>query len=40
MYKLIIANLAKGQLIALQVKGLVIALAIAQKRIHNLLLNL
>ena len=39
-YILTIAYLAKGQVIAQQVKGLVIALAIAQKHLHNLLHNL
>ena len=33
------ANLAKGLVIARQVKGLVIAQAIDQKLTHNLLLN-
>ena len=35
--KLAIANLAKGQATAQQLKGLIIALAITQKCMHNLL---
>ena len=37
-YKLAIANIAKNQANAPRVKGPVIALAIAQKCMHNLLL--
>ena len=37
-YKQALANLAKDQAIALQVKGIVIALVITQKHIPNLLL--
>ena len=38
--KITIANLAKDQVIARQVKGLATALVFAQKRIHNSLFNL
>ena len=38
--KLAITNLAKGQAVAQHVKGLVLALAIAQEHIHNSLPNL
>ena len=38
VHKQAIANLAKGQTIAWQVKGLVIDLVIAQEWIHNILL--